>query len=268
LNGEFEIKGCYKLCREGIHVTDTFKDLFSKQAQDYAKFRPHYPAELYRYLASLARGHSLAWDCATGNGQAAVQLTQYFDHVIATDLSESQLKNATSHPKVEYRKAPAEESGLEAHSVELITVAQAFHWFNHERFFAEVRRVLKPKGVLALWSYNLAEFTPEVDRVVRHLHDDIVGPYWQPERQQVGEGYEHAVLPFEEIHPPRIDMRADWTFEHLVGYLGTWSALQSFIKDRGSNPLEGMMEELKAAWGEAKTHTARWKLALRIGRAA
>jgi ubiquinone/menaquinone biosynthesis C-methylase UbiE len=154
---------------------ERFKDHFSKQAADYAKFRPRYPKELFRRLASIAPDTQLAWDCATGTGQAAIELAEFFDRVIATDASEKQIANAERHPRVEYRAATAEESGLDAASVDLVTVAQALHWFDLDRFYAEVRRVLKPQGLLAATAYKLAKISPEIDLIVNHYYSDIVG---------------------------------------------------------------------------------------------
>lgn len=244
----------------------TFKDLFSIQATDYAKFRPRYPDALFTYLASLTPAHESAWDCGTGNGQAAVELAKFYDKVIATDPSEKQLASAEKNPKVTYTQGSAEKTPFQEHSMDLVTVAQAFHWFKHEEFFAEVRRVLKPSGVVAIWSYNLCEITPEIDRVVHVLYADILGPYWEKERKLVEEGYKNCIFPVNALTPPRFEMTAEWGFEHLIGYLGTWSSLQTFIKKNGVNPLEDLAPRLQQAWAGAKTHTVRWELSLRVGR--
>ena len=247
-------------------MSPEFKDLFSGQSTDYAKFRPGYPDALFGYLASLVDQHDTAWDCGTGNGQAALKLTDHFDHVIATDPSEKQLASAARHPGIEYRNAPAESSGLPDRSVSLIAVAQAFHWFKQNEFFTEARRVLTPQGVLALWCYELAKITPEVDAVVYQLYKGTLGSYWEKERLLVEEGYRHVRIPLAEIAPPKFEMTAVWSIEHLIGYLGTWSALQTYIRKNGTNPLETVYANLKSAWGAEKTHSVRWELGLRVCR--
>jgi SAM-dependent methyltransferase len=246
-------------------IPETPKDLFSVQSTDYAKFRPRYPEDLFLYLVSLTNENRLAWDCGTGNGQAAVELAEYFDSVIATDPSEKQLLNAEKNPKVIYKKASAEESPLEARSADLVTVAQAFHWFKHDEFFREVKRVLKPEGILGIWTYNLCQVTPAVDAVVQHFYQDILGPYWEKERKLVEEGYRKSAFPFKEVKPPQFAMEANWSIEHFIGYLGTWSALQTYIKKNGENPLEATALELRKAWGEDESRLIRWELSLRVG---
>lgn len=243
-----------------------FKDLFSRQSADYAKFRPRYPTALFEYLTSLPPERRLAWDVGTGNGQSAVKLAEFFDRVVATDPSQKQLDSAEKHARVEYRAEPAERSSLASQSVDLVAVAQAFHWFKQDEFFAEVARVLKPGGVLALWCYELARVTPAVDAVVDRLYRDILGAYWEKERRLVEEGYRGVHLPFSEVTPPRFEMSADWSFEHLIGYLGTWSALQTYVGRHGKNPVEAVFEDLRAAWGAMPSLPVRWELGLRVGR--
>ena len=243
-----------------------FKDHFSAHAVDYAKFRPRYPKELFQYLATIAPGKQLAWDCATGNGQAAVALAEFFERVIATDASEKQIDNAEVHPRVEYRIAPAENSGIESNSVDLITVAQALHWFELERFDTEARRVLKPGGVVAAWAYKLAQIEPAIDALVNHYYSDVVGAYWPPERGLV-EKFEELAFPFPEIAAPPFEMVAHWNTEHLIGYLHTWSATQRFIAANQRDPLQDVAGALRLAWGDAKElRPVVWPLTVRIGR--
>lgn len=242
------------------------KDLFSKQSSEYARFRPHYPAPLFDYLASVAPAKKLAWDCGTGNGQAAVALARHFDEVVATDPSSKQLSFAEAHSRVCYQAGGAEKSPCADGSCDLVTAAQAFHWFDQHTFYREARRVLKPGGVVAIWSYNLCELSPEVDAQVQVLYEDILGPYWEPERRQVEEGYSKAAFPFEELKAPAFAMQAEWNFEHLLGYLSTWSSLQTYLKKTpGENPLERQTSALREAWGAVPTRMARWRLALRVG---
>jgi SAM-dependent methyltransferase len=243
-----------------------FKDHFSAQAADYAKFRPRYPRELFRFLASIAPARDLAWDCATGNGQAAVELAEVFHHVIATDASDKQITNAEPHPRVEYRLAPAETSGIEPGTIDLVTIAQALHWFDLEQFYAEVRRVLKPEGVVAAWAYKLARVTPAIDAVVSHYYSDVVGVYWPPERLLV-EKFEELPFPFPEIAAPPFEMLAEWNLEHLIGYLRTWSATQRSMAANQRDPLEMIDRNLRSNWGSGEQlRRVVWPLTVRIGR--
>jgi SAM-dependent methyltransferase len=245
-------------------TTAGFKDHFSKQAADYAKFRPRYPKELFRWLGSVAPANELAWDCATGSGQAAVELANVFEQVIATDASEKQIGNAERHPRVEYRVATAEESGLEPQTVDLITVAQALHWFDLACFEAEARRAAKFGGIVAAWAYKLATVSPAIDAIVGRYYSDVVGSYWPAERVLV-EKFEDLPFGFERIETPSFEMRAEWKVEQLLGYLGTWSATQRFMAAEQRDPLEEMEAELREAWGEDVRRVV-WPLTVRAGR--
>jgi SAM-dependent methyltransferase len=244
----------------------TFKDHFSKQAADYAKFRPRYPQELFDYLGKIAPSRQLAWDCGTGNGQAAMGLASVFNRVIATDASEKQIANAARHERVEYRVAPAENSGIKSETLDLIMVAQALHWFDLDRFYAEARRVLKPDGILAASAYKFFHITPKIDQVVNHrYYDKVVGPFWPPERELV-EKFDELHFLFPEIKTPSFEMTAQWNLEHLVGYLRSWSATQRFIAANQRDPLDEIADDLRAAWGDTKRkHYVVWPLTLRIG---
>jgi SAM-dependent methyltransferase len=235
----------------------TFKDHFSKQAADYAKFRPRYPHEMFEYLGSLAPRRQLAWDCGTGNGQAAVGLATVFDRVIATDASEKQIANAQPHERVEYHVAPAENSGIQSGTVDLSMVAQALHWFDLDRFYAEAQRVLKPDGVLAASAYNLLHINPAIDEVVNRYYYEVVGPFWPPERKLI-EKFEELPFPFSEIQAPSFEMIGQWNLEHLVGYLRSWSATQRFTAAKGADPLEQITDELRGAWGKSAASTKRY----------
>ncbi|HWN64854.1 MAG TPA: class I SAM-dependent methyltransferase [Candidatus Binatus sp.] len=244
----------------------SFKDHFSKQAADYAKFRPRYPREMFKYLGTVARSRALAWDCATGNGQAAVQLTEVFDRIIATDASEKQIANAEPHERVEYRVASGEESGLESGTIDLIMVAQALHWFDLDRFYAEAKRVLKPRGVFAASAYRFLHITPAVnDLVNRRYYSEIVGLFWPAERALIM-NFEEIPFPFPEQETPAFEMKVDWTLDHLLGYLRSWSATQRFIAANRRDPLEEIAAELGAAWGDTKqSRRVIWPLTLRVG---
>lgn len=245
--------------------SSNFKDLFSSQANDYAKFRPTYPPELFEYLSSLTSQHIIAWDCGTGNGQAAIELAKYFDNVIATDPSQKQLDSAIANPKIKYSQATAENFNLgEPEKFDLVTVAQAFHWFKHDKFAEVLSKVVKSNGILAVWSYAISKITPEVDKVVNVIYNGKLSGYWEKERSHVEDGYQSITMPFTEIEAKKFELKAVWTLDQLVGYLSTWSALQTYIKKNGNNPVEEEYENLKHAWGNAETRTVTWPLTLRI----
>lgn len=240
-----------------------FKDHFSFQAARYAQFRPHYPPQLFDYLASLTAEHKRAWDCGTGNGQAAVELAERYAAVIATDASETQIVNAQPHPRVTYLVSHAEQTEIESNSVDLVTVAQALHWFRFDDFYAEVRRVIKPDGVLAAWCYGLATISAPVDEVVWKLYTDIVGPYWPADRKFIEERYETIPFPFERISPPALEMEAEWSYADLIGYLGTWSAVKRYDDEHSAGAISVIAPELAAAWGaEEWRRRVSWKLNL------
>lgn len=242
------------------------KDLFSAGAQHYQQFRPSYPPALFAYISSLSRRHHRAWDCATGNGQAALLLANYFDQVIATDLSHQQIENAVVHEKIQYRVATAEHSGIDDQSIDLITVAQAFHWLDPFAFAQEVRRVAKKDGILAIWCYGLATISPAVDRIIQHLYHDILGGYWEPERKMVENNYRDVVLPFEPLSSATFPMSVLWTPEHLVGYLKTWSAYNKYVAKHLKDPLEPVHEKLAGAFSDESALAVTWNLTPRIWR--
>lgn len=241
---------------------NTFKDLFSIQAKDYAKYRPTYPPELFRYLNTLSKQKNKVWDVGTGNGQAAIELAKYFDSVFATDPSEKQIAEAVKAPNITYKVEAAESPSVE--SVDLITVAQAFHWFKHDEFALACKRVANPGSHLVVWSYAVCSITPEIDRAVEHLYNGILGPYWEKERKLVENGYSTVVMPFKEITPPKIDMSIEWSYEQFSGYLKTWSALQTYLKSNSTDKIESAFNDIEAAWGHAKTHQVTWPMNIRI----
>lgn len=246
-----------------------FKDHFSQHASDYARYRPDYPAALYEFLAQTVKQREVAWDCGTGSGQAALGLAEHFDRVIATDPSAEQIQNATRHERISYLTAPAEQTEIPSHTVDLVTAAQAAHWFNMERFSQEARRVLKSDGMLALWCYGLSRINPAIDKVVQHYYMNIVGPYWPPERHYIDEKYATIPFPFVELPAPEFYMKAEWDLNEFMGYLHTWSATQRFQKENEQNPLDIVRRMLVKTWGEPQARqTVRWPLYLRIGRVA
>lgn len=245
----------------------SFKDHFSKQANDYAKYRPHYPAELFAYLAAQVPTHDYAWDCATGNGQAALTLARYFEHVIATDASAKQIMQAMPHEKITYLVAPGEKIPIASRTIDLITVAQALHWFNFDLFYAEVKRVLKREGVLAVWCYDLLSISPEIDSILHDFNENIIGPCWPPERFWVGNHYAGLPFPFLEQKAPMFKMEANWHLNDLLGYLGTWSSTQAYVAQHGADPVAQIAPQLAQLWGnDQKNQKISWPLYVRIGR--
>ncbi|MBL8565365.1 MAG: class I SAM-dependent methyltransferase [Hyphomicrobiaceae bacterium] len=244
------------------------KDHFSRVSHAYAESRPRYPRELFAWLAQVCSAHDLAWDCATGNGQAAVDLAPFFKGVVATDLSAEQIARAIPAPGVTYRAAPADASGLDDASVDLVTVAQALHWFDLDRFYAEVRRVVKPGGIVAVWTYGIhTTADAAIDARGRHFYDATVGPYWPPERHHVEAGYSTLPFPFELIAAPAFAMHADWSFAQLLGYLRSWSATGRFIREQGYDPVVALKEQIAPLWGvPSATRRITWPLTLLAGR--
>jgi ubiquinone/menaquinone biosynthesis C-methylase UbiE len=245
----------------------TFQDLFSQHAAAYAAYRPDYPSALFSYLAKLAPSHELAWDCGTGNGQAAVALADYFTQVIATDPSEQQIKAATSKKNISYRVMPAEQTNLEDQSIDLITVAQALHWFKFAEFYQEVNRVLKPNGILAAWCYSLGRVNPAVDKIIDKFYDEITKPYWVFERHYIDENYKTIPFPLHKLTPPQFHIKKNWDLAQFTAYLNTWSAVKIGIKQTGHNPLELINSELQTAWGDPQqTKLIHWPIHLLVGK--
>lgn len=244
-----------------------FEDHFSPRAASYASFRPRYPHPLFDYLAHCCPQHDAAWDCACGSGQATLDLAQRFATVLATDASAAQLAAAPPHPKVRYRAAPAEASGLAAASVDLITVAQALHWFELAPFYAEVRRVLRPRGVLAAWTYGVLHVTDaRIDRLLQEFCWDTLQPDWPAQRQLVETGYRTLAFPFAEMTPPAFQMHEDWSLPHLLGYIGTWSASARHLERTAVDPVAALARQLAPLWGEPEQlRRIRWPLSLRVG---
>lgn len=238
-----------------------FKDHFSTQAADYAKYRPDYPQELYDYILLHTTGSEAAWDCGTGNGQVAVALSNYFEHILATDPSTQQIEHALPAPNVRYSVAPAEASGLPDNSMDLITVGQAVHWFDFDGFYAEVDRVAKPGALLLIWGYGLHSINPEVDAVINDFYYNTVGSYWPPERKYLDNEYRDIPFPYTQLPVPPLHMEQQWTLEDVVGYLGTWSSVQAYIKEHKANPLQALWPKLLSAWGDKDmVHTVKWPL--------
>lgn len=245
-----------------------FKDHFSTTARSYARYRPQYPDSLFRWLAENSPRRDRAWDAATGTGQAAHGLAAHFSQVIATDASLEQIRHARPHPAVRYEVAPSEYVPIENDSIDLVTVAQALHWFDFDAFYGEVRRVARPGAVIAAISYGLARIEPGIDEIVDGFYRGPLDGFWPAERAHVEAGYRTVPFPFEEMDAPDFTMEARWTLDHLLGYLATWSAVTRARKQVGIDPLAGIEADLRRRWGEPLDYRrVIWPLSLRVGRA-
>lgn len=237
-------------------------DFFSGHAHHYAQYRPHYPVELVQFLAAQSPGRTLAWDVATGNGQAAVQLAAFFDTVYASDLSEQQLQHALQRENITYRHELAEHCSLPGRCVDLVTVATGIHWFQLDAFFEQVQRVLKPGGICAAWGYAHSHISPAIDRIMVDFAYTILLDYWPaPTRLNWEDQYRSLRMPYPELDWPPFEATAEYTLGDLLNYLFSWSAVQEFIKKHGNNPIEQIEDELGEAWGpEQVVRTIRWPL--------
>jgi SAM-dependent methyltransferase len=246
-----------------------FKDHFSGHANRYREARPTYPPALFAWLAQLAPDTGLAWDAGCGNGQATVALAEHFQRVIGTDPSANQIAAAETRANIEYRVEPAERPSLGDASADLVTVAQALHWFEHARFYCEVKRVLRPGGVFAAWSYaDCSTGEADIDRAKDRLYVDLTGEYWPAERVHVDSGYKTLPFPFVEIAAPPLEMAVHWTLPEFLAYLRTWSASQRYLKAKGVDPVMLIEPQMRAAWGDpAQARVVRWVFTVRAGRA-
>lgn len=215
----------------------TMKDNFSTQAKDYADYRPQYPAALFDFLYSHVPAFGRAWDCATGNGQVAMQLAEKFTEVYATDISEKQLQQAPRKNNIVYTVEQAEHSSFPDRYFHLITVAQAIHWFRFEAFYREVKRTIVPGGLLAVIGYGLISIDTAIDPLVQDFYTRVIGPYWDAERTHIDQHYRQIPFPFTQLPAPELFIRCSWTRTHFIGYLNTWSAVQHYIKKEGQPPI-------------------------------
>ena len=248
-------------------MADAFRDHFSGHAAAYAAARPGYPDALFAWLAAQAPSRAQAWDAGCGNGQASVGLARYFDAVFATDPSRAQIASAAPAPGLRYAVEPAERCSLADGSVDLVTVAQAYHWFEHEAFCREARRVLRTGGVVAVWSYARSSVTPAVDALFDALHDDILFEDWPAGREHVLDRYRQLPFPFDPVAAPELEMVEGWSLPQYLGYLRSWSASQRHLARTGTDAVSALEPAFLAAWGEpAHRRAVRWPLLLRAGR--
>lgn len=242
---------------------------FGTVAGSYAQARPGYPDALFDWLAAQAPARHLAWDCAAGSGQASVGLAAHFDHVVATDASAAQIAQAVPLSRIEYRVAPAEDSGLADASVDLITVAQALHWLPLDAFYAEVCRVSRPRALIAVWTYHwLTSGDAGIDAVVDDLALSTLDGYWPSGREHVDNEYADLSFPFERVDAPAFEMTAQWTRERLITYLRSWSATSRFVSETGTDPVVAVDAALAPLWPDDTVRQVRWPLTVLAGRVA
>ena len=239
------------------------KDNFSKQSDKYAQYRPTYPNDLFDFINQKVKEKQCAWDCGTGNGQIAGELAQTFATVYATDISQQQIEHAVKKDSIYYSVQPAEKTTFENDTFDLIVVAQAIHWFDFEAFYQEVYRTAKNEALLCVVGYGRIEICQEIDAIITHLYQNIIGKYWDNERKYIDENYQTIPFPFEEIETPDLVMTQEWSLDHLIGYLNTWSAVKHFIKENQDNPINQIQLQLKEIWGNEQIRTVQFPLLIR-----
>lgn len=243
------------------------KDLFSNQASLYAQYRPGYPPELFEYILQHVKGKQQAWDCATGNGQAAVELAKHFGKVMATDISEKQLQQAQLHENITYSVSTAEQTPFAGNSFDCITVAQAYHWFKFDAFEKEVKRVAKPDAVVAIWGYSLVVCEDAaLNTVINTFYRETVGAYWDKERRYIDEHYTTVPFPYEPLPAKEFQINIQWNKLQLMGYFNTWSSVQHFVKANGYNPVTELAGLIEEVWRDDNTRQFYFPLFLKLGR--
>jgi len=239
----------------------SFKDHFSTNSDNYSLYRPSYPKALFENISSLCQHHRTVWDVGTGSGQAAIQWAKHFDSVIATDASAAQIANATPHDKIRYEVWPAEKTEIPDSSIDLITIAQALHWFDFDKFYAEAKRVLTPGGIIAAWTYARPECeTAAINTILDDFYFNIVGPYWPKERNWVDDHYKSIPFPFESVETPNYTLEFNWSLDQLIGYLDTWSASKAYIKKHGENPTDRLRESLSSYYSNQDAIKIYWPI--------
>lgn len=242
----------------------SFKDHFSTKAANYAKARPTYPPGLFAELARLSPGRDLAWDAGAGNGQASVAIAKHFQRVIATEPSAEQLRQAIAHPRVEYHQASETDPAIHDKTVDLVTAAQAAHWFDRPKFYAEIRRVARPGALVALWTYEMCIVSPDIDAAVLRFYRGPIETYWPPERRHVETAYREFDFPFREQPFPDFAMEQTWTLGDFTTYLRTWSAVTRFQQTNGRDPVDALEAEIGPMWGDS-ARPVKWPLSGRLG---
>ncbi len=240
---------------------------FEQGSDLYQKYRPTYPSELAHILASLPSDRTLAVDIGCGTGQFTSLLAREFTKVIGLDISPSQIGGSIPHPTITFQCRPAEDTGLEESSADLVVAAQAAHWFDLPAFYKEVHRITKPGGILALISYGIFHLEGPVNERVQRFYKAEIGPYWPAERTHVETGYQSLPFPFTERHLKAPPIRRKWTYTELTGYIATWSACKQAEKAGYSDLFATFAADLKTLWGDPTSRrSVQWPINLRIGK--
>jgi ubiquinone/menaquinone biosynthesis C-methylase UbiE len=244
------------------------EDLFSQQAAFYARYRPSYPAALIDYIIQFVPEKNCAWDCATGNGQAAILLADRFEKVFATDSSEKQLSFAVQKSNIIYSAGNAADSGFADDSFDLVTVAQAYHWLDFYRVEQEVNRVGKPGAVIAAWGYHIPQCAAApVNQLINRFYKITVGPYWDAERKYIDDYYRTVPFNFKALPEKGFSIAVNWKPADLAGYINSWSSVQHFTDANHYNPVEELLQQLLLIWPTAGASLPfSFPLFLRLGR--
>lgn len=242
------------------------QDNFKSGSDQYAQYRPSYPRELFDYLCGLVHTLDQAWDCGTGTGQVAMQLAGKFRKVYASDISLSQIAHASQADNIIYSVQEAERTDFHAAQFDLITVGQAVHWFDFDRFYAEVRRTARSQGMLCLMGYDLIQIDPHINPIIQWFYTEVIGTFWDPQRRYIDEHYQTIPFPFAALKSPKFNQRLTWDRAHLMHYLNTWSAVKHFIREKGFNPLDELERRLKPKWPDGELKTVTFPILLRVGK--
>jgi SAM-dependent methyltransferase len=243
----------------------TFKDHFSKQSSAYKAHRPTYEPRFFKTIASFANNHNLAVDIGCGSGQSTIGLEPYFQKVVGADPSFNQLSNADLGGNTSYFVCAAESIAMADNTFDMLTVGQALHWFEHDNFYSEARRILKPDGAIVVWCYGLFTIDEGVDSVINYFYHDVVGPHWPSERRHVENAYNEIPFEFVNVKRLKIDMTARWDVHAVIGMLSTWSATQKYQDAKKENPIQLIERDLTNAWGNAGEKAITWPITILAG---
>ena len=241
-------------------------DHFSSVSTAYAAFRPHYPREVFAFVASIAPRRERAWDCGAGSGQATIDLASRFDEVIATDVSEAQLGRAPARARIHRVVAAAEGAPIAPACIDVVAIAQALHWFDHARFYAEVRRVATPGAAIVAWSYGSPTMGGEVGEALDRLMFETLKGYWPPEREHIIAEYRTIPFPFERLAAPSLSLVEHWSLARVAGYARSWSATAQYVAKNGMDPVAAFEDEARNHWANDEPRSITWPVAVLAGR--